>query len=210
MTQTKKGATFVDLDGTLVKGNSLKIFMGRLPWTLLKRRAPGASILSLWWMGCRCLRLVSHRDMKWRLTRLSRRHLLPEDWDVVAERISAKINPVVKDYMDSPSRSKCAKFIATAAMEEYVAPLCRLLGYDGIVATRFSDIRKDYVEMRGLEKLAGIQDVLASRQLRLESFLTDHYDDIPTAREYPGLSILVNPSRKMQKIFHKVGVTRYL
>ena len=92
----------------------------------------------------------------------------------------------------------------------YTLPLSRLLGYDGVVATRYVDKRSDYEEMRGLAKLEGIQSLLNEKRLRLESFLTDHYDDIPTAREYPGLTILVNPSRKMQRIFHHVAVTRYL
>ena len=193
-----------------MRGNSLKMFMKRLPGVLLKRQAFAAAFAALWWMGWRSVRLVSHRNMKWRLTKMARTHLLEEDWDAMAEKMLEKVNPAVSDFVSSPSRANCRKYIATAAPEEYSMPLSRLLGYDGVVATRFSDDKSEYEEMRGLQKLEGIQSLMLEKNLRLESFLTDHYDDIPTAREYPGLTILVNPTRKMQSIFHNIGVTRYL
>lgn len=207
---TEKGATFVDLDGTLLSGNSMKIFMKCLPGMLLKQHAFGGVLASLWWMGLRSCRLIAHKNLKWRLTRLSRRHLDESDWDKVAERIALHLNPHVVEYMDAASRSKCEKYIASAALEEYVLPLSRMLGYDGAVATRFCEDKEDYIEMRGTEKRDGIELLLKNKRLRLESFLTDHYDDLPTARLYPGLTVLVNPTRKMQDLFHKVGVTRYL
>lgn len=204
------GAAFVDLDGTLLKGNSMKIFMGRLPGVLLRRHAFVASLVSLWWMGLRSLRIVSHKNMKWHLTRIALRHLLEEDWEAMSERMLENVNPIVRDYMDAPARVKCRKYIATAAMEEYVIPLSRMLGYDGVVATQFANDRSDYVEMRGSEKRDGIEALMEKERLRLESFLTDHYDDLPTASVFPFLTILVNPSRKMQTLFRNVGVTRYL
>lgn len=205
-----KGATFVDLDGTLAAGNSMHAFMLRAVPTLLKRRAPGAAICALWWMGLRSLRLISHKNMKWHLTKSARRHFLDEDWTAIAERIATGLNPKVKDYVDSRKERGCAVVIATAAMEEYTAPLARILGYDGAVATVFDDDRSSYEERRGRAKLDGIRDLMEREGLRLESFLTDHYDDLPTAAEYPGLTIIVNPHRKMQAFFRNAGVTRYI
>lgn len=204
------GATFVDLDGTLLRGNSMKMFMRRLPGVLLRRHAFGASLASLWWIGLRSLRLVSHKNMKWHLTAIGRRCLLEEDWAEMAEQMLENVNPMVRDYMDASARAKCRKYIATAAMEEYALPLSSLLGYDGVVATQFAEDRSDYVEMRGSEKRDGIKALMDRERLRLESFLTDHYDDLPTASVFPFLTILVNPSRKMQALFRNVGVTRYL
>lgn len=208
--QNAKGVTFTDLDGTLLMGNSMKVFIRKLPWMLLKRKAFGASITSLWWMGCRLTRAVSHRKMKWHLTRIARRHLREEDWEMTAKCLVKMINPVVYDYMSASARCHCEKYIATAALEEYAIPLSKLLGYDGAVATHFTEDLKEYTEMRGRAKLKGIQDLNKKRNLRLESFLTDHFDDSPTAREYPGLTILVNPTKKVQLIFRNIGVTRSL
>ncbi|MBO5444503.1 MAG: haloacid dehalogenase-like hydrolase [Muribaculaceae bacterium] len=205
-----KGATFVDLDGTLLTTNSLHVFMRRMPWTLLRRRAVGASIASLWWMTLRASRLMSHRAMKWHLTRIASRHYDESDWEALAEKLAEYANPRVREYVEAPRLKDCAVYIATAAPEEYAIPLSRAMGYDGAVATRLTERESDYTEMRGRKKLEGITELQEKEGLRVESFLTDHYDDMPTASAYPGLTILVNPSKKMSEIFRHSGVTRYL
>lgn len=207
---TQKGATFVDLDGTLVSANSMHVFMRRIFPTLMRRGAPGAALRSLWWMGLRTLRLTSHKRMKWHLTKDARKHFKDEDWERTAIRIYGFLNPRVRNFVESRKQRGCDIYIATAAPQEYVEPLCRMLGYDGVVATEFTDDRADYEEMRGLEKREGIHRLLEQEGLRLESFLTDHYDDFPTASEYPGLTILVNPDKKMAAYFRNARVTRYL
>lgn len=208
--ENAQGATFVDLDGTLLTTNSMHVFMRRMPWTLLRRRAVGASIASLWWMAMRMAHLVSHRTMKWHLTKIAARHYEEGDWERLAEKLVEHANPKVREYVEAPRLRDCAVYIATAAPEEYALPLSRALGYDGAVATRLTEKKSDYKEMRGREKLEGIIELQTKERLRVESFLTDHYDDIPTASAYPGLTILVNPSRKMAAIFRHSGVTRYL
>lgn len=204
------GATFVDLDGSLISGNSMHIFMKHLPGLLLKRHSPGAALSVLWWTWLRSLRLTSHTKMKWHLTKTSRSHLQESDWEYLAELISQSINPHVSDLVESRRQRGCQTYIATAALEEYVLPLCKKLGYEGIIATRFSDDHKEYVEMKGEEKHDGIEQLLVQENLRLESFITDHPDDLPTAKAYPRLTIVVNPSQKIADQFREIGVTRYL
>lgn len=205
-----KGVTFVDLDGTLISGNSMHVFMKRLPKMLIKRRAPGAAIGALWQIWLRSLRLINHRKMKWRLTKIARLHLEESDWDELAEIIAQSVNPDVKDLVESRRKIGCLTYLATAAIEEYSLPLCCLLGYEGAVATKFSDNQKDYEEMNGDTKRNGIEQLLSQENLRLESFITDHPDDLPTAKAYPNLTVVVNPSQKTADQFREVGVTRYL
>lgn len=208
--EPKKGVTFVDLDGTLITANSMRIFMRRLPMLLLKRKAPGGSIAALWWIWLRSVRFVSHRDMKWHLTRLARRYLKDSDWESIAEQISLELDPNVSNFIESLRKLGCLIYIATAAPEEYSIPLSSILGYDGVIATKFSDNPGEYEEIKGYAKHDSIEHLLADEHLRLESFLTDHPDDIPTASAYPGLTIIVHPTKKTAEQFHEVGVTRYL
>lgn len=208
--ESLKGVTFVDLDGTLLRGNSMKMFMKRLPGLLLKRRAPGAAIAALWWTWLRGFRLTCHKKMKWHLTRIARRYLEDEDWEGLAARMTGKIDSTVSDFVESRRKRGCLTYIATAALEEYAVPLSRMMGYEGAVATRFDDDYDAYDEMKGYAKHDGIEDLLADGHLRLESFITDHTDDIPTASAYPGLTILLDPSNKTAEQFRHVGVTRYL
>lgn len=205
-----KGATFVDLDGTLLTANSMHIFMRRLPTLLLKRKAPGAAIMASSLIMLRYFRLIDHRNMKWHLTKIARKHLHENDWESLAHIIAAKINHRVKDFVDSRRRLGCSSYIATAALEEYTLPLCNLLGYDGVIATKFTDEIGNYEEMKGYAKHDNIEHLLSNAHLRLESFMTDHPDDIPTASAYPGLTILVNPTQKTADQFREIGVTRYL
>ncbi|MDE5839777.1 MAG: haloacid dehalogenase-like hydrolase [Muribaculaceae bacterium] len=205
-----KGATFVDLDGTLLVSNSMHVFMRRLPGMLLKRRSPGAAVGSLWWILLRCLKVIDHRNMKWHLTKTARKILHESDWNSLAQRMLKSINPHVRDFVESRRDLGCKTFIATAAMEEYTLPLCNMLGYDGVIATEFSDEMGNYEEKKGYAKHDGIENLLSTEGLRLESFITDHPDDIPTASAYPGLTILVNPTRKTADQFREIGVTRYL
>ena len=205
-----KGVTFVDLDGTLISGNSMHIFMKRLPKMLMKKGAPGAAISALWQIWLRSFRLINHKKMKWHLTKIARRHLDESDWDDLAGRIALSVNPDVKDLVESRRKIGCLTYIATAAIEEYSIPLSSMLGYEGTVATKFSDNQNDYEEMNGDAKRYGIEKLLEEENLRLESFITDHPDDLPTAKAYPNLTVVVNPTQKTADQFREVGVTRYL
>lgn len=204
------GATFVDLDGTLLTANSMHVFIRRLPGMLMKRRAIGAAISSLWWSTLRSLRLVDHRCMKWHLTRTARRHFEDSDWEELAQEMAGTINPRVRDYIESRRNRGCLTYIATAAAEEYTLPLCRILGYEGALATKFTDDISNYEELNKHAKHDAIERLLLSERLRLESFLTDHIDDLPTAKAFPLLTILVGVSQKTADEFREAGVNRYL
>lgn len=204
------GVTFVDLDGTLLTVNSMHIFMRNLPRMLMKRGALRASLASLWRIGMRGLHMTDHRTMKWHLTKNARRHLQDSDWEELAARMARHVNTKVKDLIDSRRKRGCITYLATAAMEEYANPLCRLLGYEGVLATKFTDSLEEYEELSRYAKHDSIENLLHEETLRLESFITDHTDDIPTASAYPGLTIVVNPTEKTADEFRSIGVTRYI
>lgn len=205
-----QGVTFVDLDGTLLTANSMHILMRRLPGMLMKRRALGATVGILWWNAMRSLRLVTHRSMKWHLTKTARKHLEESDWEGLAGEMAESVNSSVTEYIESRRSRGCLTYIATAAAEEYALPLCRIFGYDGVLATKFTDDISDYEELNRHAKLEAIERLLEEKQLRLESFMTDHTDDLPTAKAFPQLTILVGASKKTADEFREAGITRYL
>lgn len=209
-TAEPRGVTFVDLDGTLLTGNSMHIFMRRLPRMLLGKRAVGAYMSCMWQLIMRSIRLKSHKSMKWHLMKTAREHIDDEDWNELAESLSGMVNQKVADYIRSRRDKGCLTYIATAAPEEYTFPLCHMLGYDGVLATSFSENFDDYEELNGDSKHEAIERLLLERGLRLESFLTDHSDDLPTAKAFPLLTILVGGSEKTAAAFREAGVTRYI
>lgn len=216
----KRRAIITDLDGTLLSGNSMRIFMKNLPSLLMKKKAYSDAFKSLWWIGMRSIRLVSHKTMKWHLAEIARRNLSASDWNGLAEKMAEFVNPVVKDIIESRQRElsgnpgitgekESAVVIASAAMEDYVKPLCRIMGYDNYIATEFTPLKFDYEEMRGESKLRAIRELLESEDLQLDTFLTDHYDDCPTVEAFPGETIIVNPSERHEALFREIGVTRF-
>ena len=207
---TLKGATFVTLDYTLIKTDSMRVFRRRLIPTLLKRHAPLPALRALWWMAMGTMRLKNPLRVKWQLTKEARCNFTEEDWEATAGDIAAKLSPLVKAYTDSRLGRGCDVYIATAAPEEYALPLSRKLGYDGAIATPFTDDFDDYTEIKGQTKLEEIQKMMRERDLRLESFITDNTEDLPTAMEYPKYTILANPARKTAELFRHIGTTRYL
>ena len=200
----------MDLDGTLLSANSMHIFMRRLPGMLMRRKAVRSAIGSLWRTFLRSMRLIDHRSMKWYLTKTARRHLEESDWEELAEAMLTTVNSKVSEYIQSRRDRGCLTYIATAAAEEYAIPICRRLGYEGILATKFSDSLRDYEELSRHAKHDAIERLLESEQLRLESFLTDHTDDLPTAKAYPLLTIIVGATQKTADEFREAGITRYL
>ncbi|MDE6812006.1 MAG: haloacid dehalogenase-like hydrolase [Muribaculaceae bacterium] len=205
---TLNPALFVDLDGTLLKANSMRLFMKRLPLMLLRAKAPAATFCALWSIFLRVLKISDHRMMKWRLTGLARQHLKDKDWADFATSLVSRINPVVNDLIKKKHREGCRIFIATAAPGEYAIPLADFLGYDGVVATAYSNTPEDYHELRGERKLFGINDLINHNNLTLDTFLTDHSDDLPTAQAYPDQTLLVDPTDDSASKFLTAGVSR--
>ncbi len=205
-----KEVTLVDLDGTLLSANSMHIFMRRLPLILIRRGHLGAAIESLRWVVLRSLRLVSHRTMKWHLTKIARRYLQGSDWENLAGNLLMSINQKVRDYIQSRRERGHLTYIVTAAMEEYALPICSRIGFDGVLATKFTERLSDYGELNRNAKLDAIEKLLHDHQLHLESFLTDHVDDLPTASAHPHVTILVGASDETTEEFRKAGVCRFL
>lgn len=202
-----RGVIITDLDGTLLRGNSMKVFIKFLPAVLLRRGRLGAAVGALWWCFLRACRLSSHRNMKWHLSKIARRHFAGADWLALAQCLAKMLNPKVAEYIES--RPDCSKYIATAAMAEYAVPLSCLLGFDGVLATSFAEVEADYAELRGREKLAAIEALLAEKNLRLEAFLTDHYDDLPVALQYPERTLLVDAGAPTLARFAEAGIAEH-
>lgn len=199
-----------DLDGTLLAGNSMKRFMRWLPGELWRRK-PGRACEALWWIALRGARLVSHKRMKWHLGRIAGLSLSASDWQRFAsEALLPMLNPGITELIRGLQEKGTTVCIASAAMEDYVAPLCRLLGYDHHLATPHSTHLADYAELRGARKLRAIENLASEKDLFVSMFLTDHADDLPTAAAYPAESIIVNPSPQSDTIFADAGIKRRL
>lgn len=187
---------FIDLDGTLIKGNSMKIFMKWLPLRLARKGDISAAIKAIWWISLRAFRLTSHPRMKWHLTRIAKKTLNPHDWEEIAERILTSVNHDVDRLLTLRRQEGDSICLATAAPSEYAGIIARKHGFEYVCATTFTPKFSDYSENKGIRKLNSIRNIIETEGLRLTLFLTDHHDDLPTIKAFPGKTLLVNPSQK--------------
>lgn len=191
---------FIDLDGTLIAGNSMKLFMVWLPMRLLKKGKAVEALKAVWHVALRALRITDHSRMKWNLTSIARRSLDFSDWESIADRILRRLNPEVDRFIKSRRTEGDRLCLATAAPAEYAERIARNYGMEYVLATRFTPDFSDYSENNGVRKLNAIRNLIEGKKLGMTVFLTDHHDDLPTIRAYPGKTLLVNPSPKTREL----------
>lgn len=155
----------VDLDGTLITGNSLHEYIrcGLRHGGLRARMAIFAAL------GLRKLRLVSHVGMKRRVLP----HIKPSAQlrDDFSRRVRAMLRMSVVGEIKRWRDAGATVLLASAAPETYIGWL-----WDGdYVCTDAGSA----VECRGAEKLRRVLAYASERGLRLAGVVTDHPDDLP-------------------------------
>ena len=179
----------IDLDGTLVRGNTLHeyIRLGLGEELRAGRMANFLSIATL--LGLRAVRLVSHRRMKFG----SLRHIRPTERlrRRFAERISGMLNPEVTALIDELRAEGAEILLATAAPDIYIPWI-----WDGdFIATR-THANPTMEENRGEAKLRAVLDYARTRGLELYAVVTDHEDDRPLLSAGAPRTIVVKPDTK--------------
>lgn len=155
----------VDLDGTLITGNSLHEYIrcGLRHSRLLDRLAIVAAL------GLRRLHIISHVEMKRRVLP----HIKPTEAlrDDFARRTGAMFRRSVVEEIERWREGGATVLLATAAPEVYVPWLWE---GDYVCTDPHSE-----VECRGDEKLRRVLAYASEHGLRFAAAITDHPDDLP-------------------------------
>lgn len=162
----------IDLDGTLVRGNTLHEYLrlGLREELRAGRIFNFMGIATL--LGLRAARLISHRRMKFgSLRRIRPSERLRRRF---AERISDILNPEVTALIDELRGEGAEILLATAAPDIYIPWI-----WDGdFIATR-THANPAMEENRGEAKLCAVLDYAHTHGLELYAVVTDHEDDRP-------------------------------
>lgn len=174
----------VDLDGTLLRGNSLHLYIrcGLRHGSLRCRLGIAAALLR------RKLRLSSHLEMKRLvLDLIEPTEALKADF---ISRAAAMHRPAVDAAIAAHTAAGGSVILASAAPETYIPWI-----WEGdFVATDAAAA----VECRGTEKLARVLAYAQARGLQLAAVLTDHPDDLPLLT-YPSIKrVLVGTRHKSE------------
>lgn len=180
----------IDLDGTLVDGNTFVTYFRLGMRGLLERGRISAALGIAWMTLLRALRLISHRRLKFYAFR---RFAVSRSRFVAATHFNAEVAELIRRMEAEGIRV----VLATAAAGVYVPWI-----WPGeYIAT---DINSD-TEMRGEAKLQAVRQYMAQHNLRLYAVITDHHDDLPLLRAGAERNILVRPSAETLRRVGNVG-----
>lgn len=178
----------IDLDGTLVRSNTLHIYMRLGARSLLRSHRFGKLARLLGITVLRAFRLVSHRRMKWTAIRLIG-HADSHLKDEFTARVKACINPAVTT-LTATFRSRGEQVLLASAAPSFYIPWI----WDGpYIATQIED-NPHRVELRGNCKKNAVLEYARVHGLALRDVVTDHHDDLPLLLAAAGDRYLISPS----------------
>lgn len=171
----------VDLDGTLLRGNSLHLFIRFLLVRLLSRLRLLAVAKILGLLAARKLHLISHVAMKHPLHRLGATVMTDGEIQDFARSLLPKLDKkLYSKLVDMKTVCGAQLILSTAAPDLYVSRLVAHLGeFDSWLATSLSASPADYVENRSDVKLSRTLDYAKRNHLKIIAVVTDHDDDFP-------------------------------
>ena len=193
----------VDLDGTLIPGNSFHAwlrYLGR--WALVTGRLGLAARL-----GLECVRRgrrsITHGELKYRVLVLS--ESVPEPViDRFARRLVASIRTTVSRAVRDAAHDGFIVVLATAAPQMYLGALATAIGAGTAIGTPAPG-PDPWRECTGDEK---VDRVLAMYEPGAEIAVafTDHLDDLPLVRR-AARSVIVNPDSDSWTAFVSSGAS---
>lgn len=119
-----------------------------------------------------------------------------KDIAVFSKSLAKSVNKDVYSAIQSHSQAGERILIATAAAEFFMPYFVKELGIEAdFIATKKADNFEDFKENKGEEKMMNVMKYLATNNYEINTFFTDHYDDLPLLQINMGKNILVNPDK---------------
>lgn len=203
----RKPCVVVDLDGTLIRGNSMREMIRHL-----LRRAMGChnALMAMrlgWWLLLRRTGVISHKRMKYPIHRLASRALMGDEMMVdLIGRINSLIDNRVASIIEDLHNEGYKVLLATAAPDLYVREIAAMVAADGSTATVLTDRFADYEENRGEEKLRRARVYAEEHGCEIKCVITDHIDDLPLLQLPDVKRVLVNPSQGLRDALDRAGL----
>ena len=177
----------LDLDGTLIAGNSLHVYI-RCGLAQLIRTANIISALKVVALVVlRFVRIISHRRMKFGALAI-----IPQT-DALRQVFTTKIKtmrrPEVEMLIKTFRENGCEVLLATAAADSYVS----WIWADRSIATPMQN-NPARLEMRGERKRDAVLQYASQHDFTLYAVITDHADDLALLNAGAQQNILVHPT----------------
>lgn len=196
---SRKKLAVVDLDGTLVAGNTLHIYF-RCALTDALRRGDLKTAATLSALAAlRAARLVSHRRFKFSfLESVKPSERLKKDF---VRKVTASVRPEVSAIISHLKSDGAEILLASAAPAFYIGWFWN----DDYIATPVEN-NPGRTELRGPVKLKAVERYARKHNMSLYAVITDHSDDLPLLKAGARRNILVKPSSHTLMTVKMAGV----
>ena len=174
-------AVIVDLDGTLVCGNTFKQYLRFILNTAVNKCDFSTLLTLLYFMLLRATRIVSHAWLKRKVLLTAARHNDEMTLSPFIDKLLTDTNDIVVNEISELQSAGHPVYLATAAPMIYARLIAEATSMTGVVATPSptKDSNNDWREIRGAYKLKAIKDILSGTGQTIWRSYTDHIDDLP-------------------------------
>lgn len=188
----------VDLDGTLLRGNSMREMIRFMLRESIREREYGTIAMIISLLALRKSGVISHRQMKYPIHRMARKWLLNNDrLQRLTDILISLVNREVCIKIDDLRKHGTKVVIATAAPDIYISEFLKRMGYDEFIATPLTTKLIDYKENRGENKRQNVENLSRMKGWHITHVFTDHIDDLPLLMLPVEERILVSPSANL-------------
>ena len=202
----KKQVVAIDLDGTLIMGNTFRDYLSFCGKKALACCRFDLYLAILWMVLLRKLRLVSHARMKRELL-LETSVFFSQKGRLVkfVEEELQKLNPKVLAQIEAFRNQGFILALVTAAPVSYAQEMADRLCFDACLATPLPSFLQQemWQENKAENKVESLQQWLAAENLLLSSVITDHTDDLPLAQAASESVFLYSSDKKNSMTFSK-------
>lgn len=194
-----KKLVILDLDGTLITGNSFHEFIKCAFADAMKHKKFICAFKFIGWCFLRAIRVVSHSRMKFGiLASCSYSESLKLRF---CKKIKGMFRPSMIVEINKAYLENSIVLLATAAPDIYIPWFWK----GDYVATETTG-NSGMTECKGKEKLRRVLEFLRKECATPSVIYTDHYDDLPLLEIENAETVLVSPSLKTREIIEKAGV----
>lgn len=188
----KRPLVVIDLDGTLVKGNTFRIFVKCGLRHLLRKHAYFKYLTACFLLAMRKIDVINHRTLKFSLLPLfgDDKRLLNDFASEALPRFNASVTSLLDDY----KQKGYATLLATAAADTYITSI-----WNGVFQATPMQGNAAHIENRGELKRDNALRYADENGMKIAAVVTDHADDLPLL-SLGVENILVSPTEKNQKI----------
>lgn len=198
----------IDVDGSLLCGNSLKMLLFRT-LSCQMRKGRWVAMFSLCIeMLKRILHVSSHVRLKEHICNAALAVMTDADFVALTAAMMAKVRPSVRRIINHWIADGGSVVVASAGMRFCLKDMVAQMGLRYLVATEMNPDGTIGSEVRTVAKLKAVISLASSENLgEIGLVLTDHIDDLPLL-SLPGIRrVLVYPSRRLRRALETLSLS---